>query len=273
MGIPLIRGRLPVRGDSAVCVINQAMAHRFWPNEDPLNQEIETPRIERIRTAQGWTIRMSPERFRIVGVVGDVRHLSLIYDPEPEMFLLYSQVATRDLTFVLRSPVDPDTLGRAARRTILAVDSNQPPGDIRTVNELISQDVSGRHFVLVLLAVFATIALSLAAAGIFAVVSHSVSQRTREIGIRMALGADAWSVIGAIVRQTLRSVAAGLLIGGAGSLAASRVLRAYLFRVDPRDPVVLGTSAAMLAAVAALAAFLPARGAARVDPANTLRCE
>ena len=273
MGIPLIRGRLPVRGDTAIGVINQAMARRFWPHEDPLGKEIETPRIERVRTAQTWTMRMTPERFRIVGIVGDVRHLTLDLAPRPEMFLLYSQMETADFTFVLRSQVDPGALARGARREILAVDRDQPLANVHTVDQLISQDVSDRRFVLLLLAVFASLAVALAAAGIFAVVSHSVSQRTREIGIRMALGADASAVIGAVVRQVLAWVAAGLFIGVAGSLATGRVLRAYLYAVEPRDPGALAIAAATLAAIGALAAFVPARGAARVDPANTLRCE
>ena len=128
MGIPLIRGRLPVRGDTAIGVINQAMARRFWPHEDPLGKEIETPRIERVRTAQGWTMRMTPERFRIVGIVGDVRHLTLDLAPRPEMFLLYSQMATADFTFVLRSQVDPGALARGARREILGGGSRPAAG-------------------------------------------------------------------------------------------------------------------------------------------------
>jgi putative ABC transport system permease protein len=272
MGIPLIRGRLPARGEIDVAVVNQAMVRRFSPDREPLDQEIEAPRIERVRTAQGWTMRISPEHFRIIGVVGDVRHLSLAYDPEPEMFLPYSQMATAVLTFVVRSRVARDTLAPAARRAILAVDPDQPVGEIRSLDEIISTDLSGRHFVLMLLCLFAIVALALAGAGIFAVVSHSVSQRTREIGIRMALGANAASVITAVVRQTFVWVTAGLVIGCAGSLAASRALRAYLFRVDPGDPLVLA-AAVMLAAIAGCAAFVPARAAARVDPAVTLRCE
>ena len=273
MGIPLIRGRLPVRSDGAVGVINQAMARRFWSNQDPLGQEIQIPRIEEVRSAHGFTVRMTPERFRIVGIVGDVRQLTLDLAPSPEMFLLYSQMATPDFTFVLRSRIDPGTLTRSAQREILAVDRDQPLAEVHTVDELISHDVSDRRFVLLLLTVFAALAVGLAAAGIFAVVSHSVSQRTREIGIRMALGADASAVVGTMVRQTLGWVAAGLLMGVAGSLAATRVLRAYLYAVEPHDPGALVIAAAMLATISVLAAFVPARSAARIDPANTLRCE
>jgi putative ABC transport system permease protein len=273
MGIHLIRGRLLARGDSGVGVINQSMARRYWPNEDPVGKVIDTPRIVRVATPQGFDMRFIPERFQIVGIVGDVRHLSLAYGPLPEMFLLYSQMATSDFTFLLRSSVDPVALARAARKEIWAVDRNQPLGAVRTMDQLIGQDVANRRFVLLLLAVFAAVAVSLAAAGIFAVISHAVSQRTREIGIRMALGADAPAVIRTMVWQALKWIGAGLTLGAAGALGTGRLLSSYLFAVQPRDPAVLALAVTGLAALAVLAAFIPARAAARVDPAITLRCE
>jgi len=273
MGIPLIRGRLVARGDHGVGVINQSMARRYWPHEGPVGKVIETVRFVRVRTAQGWDVRFVPEQFQIVGIVGDVRHLSLAYDPQPEMFLLYSQMAPSDFTFLLRSSIDPVALARAARKEIWAVDRNQPLAGVRTMDQLIGQDVANRRFVLLLLMVFATVAVSLAAAGIFAVIAHAVSQRTREIGIRMALGADAAAVIRTIVEQTLTWIGAGLILGAAGALATGRLLGSYLFAVQPRDPAVLAIAVTGLASLAILAAFIPARGAARVDPAITLRCE
>ena len=273
MRIPLISGRLLARGDHDVGVINQSMARRYWPREDPVGKVIETPRVVRVRTPQGWDYRFIPEQFRIVGIVGDVRHLSLAYGPQPEMFLLYSQMATSDFTLLLRSSLDPASLARAARKEIWAVDRNQPLAAVRTMDHLIGQDVANRRFVLLLLAVFAAVAVSLAAAGIFAVISHSVSQRTREIGIRMALGADETGVVRTIVGQTLTWIGAGLILGAGGALATGRLLGSYLFTVQPRDPAVLAIAVAGLAALAVLAAFIPARGAARVDPSITLRCE
>lgn len=271
MGIPLIRGRLPADGDSGVGVINQAMARRYWPNEDPLGKVIETPRVVRVRIPQGWDLRFIPEQFRIVGIVGDVRHLALDAEPRPEMFLPYSQMATGDFTFLLRSSVDPAALSRAAQKEIWAVDRDQPLAAVRTMDQLISQDVADRRFVLLVLVVFASVAVALAAAGIFAVVLHSVSQRTREIGIRIALGADAPSVIRTVVQQTLGWVGAGLLAGLGGSLAAGRLLESYLYAVQPRDPAALAIAVVAFGAVGVLAAYVPARGAARVDPAVTLR--
>jgi putative ABC transport system permease protein len=273
MGIPLIRGRFPARGDRGVGVINESMARRFWPHEDPVGKAIETPRIVRVRTAQGWSHRFIPEQFQIVGIVGDVRHLSLAYDPRPEMFLLYSQMAPSDFTFVLRSAVDPVALERAARREIQAVDRDQPLAAVRTMDQLIGRDLAGRRFVLLLLTVFAAVAVALAAAGIFAVISHSVGQRTREIGIRMALGADARAVIGTMVWQTLRWIGGGIVIGAGGALVTGRLLGSYLFAVQPGDPAVLAVAAVGMAGLAVLAAIVPARGAARVDPGIALRCE
>jgi putative ABC transport system permease protein len=273
MGIPLTRGRLLARGDTAVGVINQSMARRYWPHEDPIGKVLETPRTVRIQTPGGWDTRFVPEQFRIVGIVGDVRHLSLSSDAKPEMYLLFSQMATSEFTFLLRGSVDPTTLARAALQEIRAVDRDQPPAAVRTMDLLISQDVAHGRFILLLLIVFAAVAVALAAAGIFAVISHSVSQRTREIGIRMALGADVSSVIRTMVRQTLLWVAAGLTLGAAGALAAGRLLNSYLYAVRPRDPAALAMAVAAMALLALLAAIIPARGAARVDPAITLRCE
>ena len=170
----------------------------------------------------------------------------------------------------LRHALRPE---RAARKEIWAVDRNQPLAAVRTMEQLIGQDVANRRFVLLLLIVFALVAVSLAAAGILAVIAHSVSQRTREIGIRMALGADAPAVIRTMVWQTLMWVGAGLTLGAAGALAIGRLLGSYLFAVQPREPAVLAIDVTGLAAVAALAAFIPARDAARVDPAIALRCE
>jgi len=273
MGIPLLRGRLPARDDAVSALINEAMARRYWPDDDPLGKEIETVRIERVRTAQGRTMRMIPEHFRIIGIVGDVRQLSLEVDPFPEMFLPCSRMARSDITFVLRGRTDAAALARAARQEILAVDPDQPLAGVHTIEQLISQDVSERRFVLLLLAVFATLGVALSAAGIFAVVSHSVSERTREIGIRVALGAEPAAVIGIMVRQTFTWVVAGLAAGAAVSLAAGGLLHAWLYAVEPHDPAALALAAAAMAAIAALAAFVPARAAARVDPATTLRCE
>jgi len=273
MGIPLIRGRLLARGDRGVGVINQSMARRYWPNEDPVGKVIETPRIVRVRTPQGWDVRFIPEQFQIVGIVGDVRHLSLSYGPRPEMFLLYSQMAPVDFTFLLRSSVDPAALERAVRKEIQAVDRDQPLSAVRTMDQLIGQDLAGRRFVLLLLMVFAAVAVSLAAAGIFAVIAHAVSQRTREIGIRMALGAGREEVMKMILLQGARIAAAGLIIGMLAAFGLTRYLATLLFSVSPGDPSTFAMVALVLALVALLACYIPARRTLRVDPMTALRYE
>ena len=249
------------------------MARRYWPNEDPVGKVIETPRIVRVRTPQGWDVRFIPEQFQIVGVVGDVRHLSLDYGARPEMFLLYSQMATSDFTFLLRSSVDRAALERAARKEIWAVNRNQPLAAVRTMDQLIGQDVASRRFVLLLLMVFAPVAVSLAAAGIFAVIAHSVSQHTREIGIRMALGADRGSVLGMVIGSGLKLVGLGIAIGLAAALLLGRAIGSQLWGVSPYDPATMIAAPVLLALTGALACWRPARRATMVDPAVCLRYE
>ena len=249
------------------------MARRYWPNDQPIGKVIETPRVLRVRTAQGWDMRFQPEQFEIVGIAGDVLQLSLDSDARPEMYMPFSQMATDSFTFVLRGTADLANLGGAARRQVWAVDSEQPLASVRTMDQLISTDVSPRRFVLLLVGAFAGIALVLAAAGIFAVVRNSVQQRTREIGIRMALGAGPRGVVVLVVRQLAPWIVLGMAAGVAGGLAGGQLLGHYLFHVSARDPATLGAAAVALGALASAAAAIPARAAARVDPAAALRAE
>jgi hypothetical protein len=273
MGIPLRRGRLPESGEDGAALINQTMARQYWPNSDPIGTTIETPRVVRTRLQGGWDQRLLPEQFQIVGIVGDVRHLTLQAEPRPEMFLPYSRMATDSLTLVLHSSMETGSLARAARKEIWAIDPDQPLAAVRTIGQLIGADVAGSRFVLMLLAVFAGVALALATAGIFAVVSHAVAQRSREIGIRMALGAGVAAAVRTVVLDTALWIGAGILLGTAGTLAGGRLLRSYLYVVRPGDPTALAAAATALALLAGLAAWLPARAAARGDPAVTLRVE
>jgi predicted permease len=255
LGIPVIRGA------AGGCLINQAMARRYWPDGDAIGKTLE---IER-----GGVRR----RFAIGGIAGDVRHGALDLEPRAELYVPFLDAPAETFTFVLHTAAGAATVARAAGREIRAVDPDQPLAAVRTVEQLIGAEVAGSRFVLLLLAVFAAVAVTLAAAGIFAVVGHSVAQRTREIGIRVALGADVAMVVRAIVSQTLGWIGAGIAIGAAGALAGGRLLSGYLYSVAPRDPLALGAAAALLAGVAVLAAWIPARHAARIDPAITLRTE
>jgi predicted permease len=255
LGIPVIRGT------AGGCLINQAMGRRYWPDGDAIGKTIE---IER-----GGVRR----RYAIGGITGDVRHRALDLEPRAELYVPFFDVPAESFTFVLHTAAGAATVARAAGGEIRAVDPDQPLAAVRTVEQLFGAEVAGSRFVLLLLAVFAEVAVTLAAAGIFAVVGHSVAQRTREIGIRVALGADVPMVVRAIVAQTLGWIGAGIAIGAAGALAGGRLLSGYLYSVAPRDPLALGVAAALLVSVAVLAAWIPARLAARIDPAITLRTE
>jgi predicted permease len=255
MAIPLLRG---AAGD---CVINQSMALQYWPGADPIGGSIE--------------IQNGPARqqYTIAGIVGDVRHRALDAEPRAELYVPFSRVPAESFTFVIYASGDRAALARSARREILAVDPDQPLASVRTVEQLIGAEAAGRRFILVLLGIFAAVAVSLAAAGIFAVVGHSVAQRTREIGIRVALGAGSSAVVRAIVSGTLAWIGGGIVLGAAGALAGGRLLAGYLYDVQPRDPAALTIAAAGLAGLAIMAAWIPARTAARIDPAITLRTE
>jgi putative ABC transport system permease protein len=255
MGIPVIRGA------TGECLVNQSMARVYWPNDDLVGKTIELQR---------GAVRL---QFPITGIVGDVRHRGLDVEPRPELYVPFLAMPTDSFTLVLYSAGDRATLARAARQEIRAVDPDQPLAAVRTIEQLVGAEVAGWRFVLLLLAVFAAVAVTLASAGIFAVVAHSVAQRRREIGIRVALGAGSGEVVRTVVSSTLLWVAAGMAAGTAGALAAGRLLAGYLYDVQPRDPAALGIAALSLAAVAVVAAWIPARNAARVDPAITLRSE
>jgi putative ABC transport system permease protein len=255
MAIPLLHGAV---GD---CAINQSMARQYWPNEDPIGKTIE--------------IQRGPDRqqFTIAGIVGDVRHRALAAAPRAELYVPYAQMPEPAFTLVLHASGGRAALARAAAQEIRAVDPDQPLAAVQTVEQLIGSEVAGSRFVLLLLSVFAAVAVTLAAAGIFALVGHSVAQRTREIGIRVALGADVGMVVRTVVSGTLLWIGAGIALGTAGALAAGQLLASYLYAVEPRDPAALAVSAAALAILAGLAAWIPARSAARIDPATTLRMD
>jgi predicted lysophospholipase L1 biosynthesis ABC-type transport system permease subunit len=243
------------------CAINQSMARQYWPNEDPIGKTIE--------------IQRGPDRqqFTIAGIVGDVRHRALAAAPRAELYVPYAQMPEPAFTLVLHASGGRAALARAAAQEIRAVDPDQPLAAVQTVEQLIGSEVAGSRFVLLLLSVFAAVAVTLAAAGIFALVGHSVAQRTREIGIRVALGADVGMVVRTVVSGTLLWIGAGIALGTAGALAAGQLLASYLYAVEPRDPAALAVSAAALAILAGLAAWIPARSAARIDPATTLRMD
>jgi putative ABC transport system permease protein len=268
MGIPLLRGRDFAEADRAdapqVVVINETTAQRFFAGEDPIGQRVRT----------GWGI--GEDHFaggEIVGVVGDVRQLGPGKEFIPELYLPSTQVPESDLSVVVRTAGDPLALAKAIRAEVRALDANLPVSNLRTLDQVLSRAVAQPRFYLLLLGAFAAVALVLAAIGIFGVMSYSVVQRTREIGIRVALGANPGAVLRMVVGRALWLALGGVAVGLLGALALSRLLGSLLFGVSATDPLTFAGVAALLTSVALLATYLPARRATRVDPMVALRSE
>jgi predicted permease len=267
MGIPVERGRAIAPEDRAgaprVMLMNREAARRFFPGQDPVGR--------RIRLALGDdTTTVSWE---VVGVVGDVRQFGVGEDPEPAMFFPQAQAPEGSMGVVLRTAVAPLSVAGAVRREVKALDPDLPVNDLQPLEQLTAESVSQPRFYMLLLSIFAGVALALAAIGIFGVISYGVAQRTREIGVRVALGADPASVLHIVVGGALGLAGLGVGIGVLGALAGTRVLSGLLFGVTATDPATYAGVAALLMGVAALASWLPARAATRVDPAIALRAE
>ena len=264
MGIPLYRGRALADTDretsQPVAVINEAMARKYWPNEDAVGRRVKPTILDLT-----W--------LEIVGVVGDVRHEGLDHQPDPELYVTVAQSPPSQVNLVVRTAADPATVAASIRRVVSELDSDQPVYRLLSMERLVYDAGAAPRFRTVLLSAFGGFALLLAAVGIYGVVSFAVAQRTREIGIRIALGAQRGDVLRLIVRQGIRLVAAGGAIGLAASLGLTRLLRGFLYQVTPTDPVTLILVAAVLAMAGVFACWLPARWAAGVDPMKALRYE
>jgi len=209
----------------------------------------------------------------VIGVVGDVRYGQMDEPPQPDVYIPHLQSSRSSLVLFVRTAGNPAALTQAVEREVHALDKNLPVYDVKTMNERIRDATSRARFSAVLLAVFAAIALVLAAVGIYGVMSYLVTQRTREIGIRIALGAGSADVLSLVVRRGATLALAGIAIGVAGALASTRVLATLLYEVKPGDPSTYIMIAAVLAAVALLASYIPARRASSVDPSSALRAE
>jgi putative ABC transport system permease protein len=267
MGIPLLRGRQFAEQDKAdspgVAVVSEAMARRYWPGEDPMGKRICPGKPE------------SPEDWiTIVGVVKDVRQFELNADPKPQMYLSYAQAgffAPRHL--VVGTGGAPRSLASSVRATVWGIDRDQPVSDITTMEDVLSDSVARQRFSMLLLGVFAALALVLAAVGLYGVMSYSVAQRKHEIGIRMALGAQTADVLKLVIGQGLKLVSVGVGIGLAAALVLTRVMSSLLFGVSATDPATFATISLVLLGAGALASYLPARRATKVDPMIALRYE
>lgn len=266
MGIALLRGRELTEQDGSnsprVVVINEAMAARYFPDEDPLGKRVA---FDQTDGAPNWR--------EIVGVVRDVKHSAVDSDPKPEIFFPFTQFPIFFMTMVVRTTGDPLNLVAAARSEVLAVEKNQPISNVHTMEELLSNSIAQRRFNMLLLSIFAGVALLLAAVGIYGVMSYSVAQRTHELGVRMALGAQTSHVLALVVRQGMALALAGVGIGLAAAFALTRLLASLLYGVSATDPLTFSVIALVLASVAFVACYLPARRATKVDPMIALRYE
>ena len=268
MGIPVTRGRGFADSDRAgaprVVVITESAARRHFANEDPIGREIEL----------GWG-RPDGSRVggRVIGVVADVKSHGLDEDVPPQIYVAMAQVPQNSTAVVLRTQSAPEPLLPSVRAALARVDPGLPIIRLETLEEHVSRSVSERRFYMLLVAAFAAVALVLAAIGIFGVLSYLVSQRTREIGIRVALGASRGSVVTMVLRQAMTSATLGVGLGLVAAYGLSRFLTAMLFELKATDPLTFAAVGAMLLGVALVAAWLPARRAVRVDPTVALRVE
>jgi putative ABC transport system permease protein len=267
MGIALLRGRFPTARDRSlrVALVSESAARKVWPGQDPVGQAIVTG--------------SRPDRVAVIGVVADVRTESLEKQPPPIVYVPYwdgpiwQGSVWGNATYVMRTAQDPATMANALRSAMHELDAELPLANVLTMREVMSESVRSRKFQTILAGVFAGVALLLACLGIYGVISYSVAQRTSEIGLRIALGAQSSQVSMLVFRQGIRPVAGGLLVGVAGALAAGRWISSFLFGTEARNPAAIFAVVALLLAVAAAACWTPARRASRIDPMASLRNE
>jgi predicted permease len=259
MGIPLRAGRDFEERDGTsgvqVAIVNETLARRLWPGQDPIGQQL-----------------LNPNPITVVGVVADVRHLALEKDAGLELYFDMRQ--TNDwssVDLVVRTKTAPETLAAGVRAALLPINPSLPANEFKALETLVDKAVSPRRFIVLLLGGFAAIALILASLGIYGVISYSVSQRTQEIGIRMALGASAGTVRTRVLQQALTLASTGIVVGAVGAWVTSRLLGSLLYGVSANDPLTFGVMVALLTMVAVAAAYFPARRASMVDPMTALR--
>jgi predicted permease len=259
MRMPLVAGRafndLDDAQSTPVVMVNQATARRFWPNQDPLGKLV-------------WVGRFPP--CQVVGVLADIKNDSLASPTQPEVFFPYPQLASPMLYVSIRSSIDPHSLVSALRAQIVAVNRGQPISDVQTMEERLESASAQTRSMMLLIGVFSATALILALVGIYGVIAYSVAQRTQELGIRIALGASSADIFRLVIGNGLRLAVAGTIIGLVASFALTRLMASLLFQTSATDPITFVASAAVFAVVAALASYLPARRAMRINPTDAL---
>jgi putative ABC transport system permease protein len=265
LGVPLLSGRgfnQFDKGDSAqVVVVNQAMVERHWPDDDPLGKKLSFQSFGPVMTCE------------VVGVVGDVRPAGLDSEPRPEIYLPYAQSPTGGITYLVRTQREPLSLLPAIKEKIREVNRNQTFASVSTVDQLVERSISQRRFNLMLLGSFALLALTLAGVGLYGLISFTTAQRTHEIGIRMALGAQRGAVLKLVVGEGMKLALTGVAVGLAAAFGLTRLMASLLFGVSATDPATFAVIAALLGSVALVASYIPARRATKVDPIVALRYE
>jgi putative ABC transport system permease protein len=273
MSIPVRSGRDFTDRDTPhsqpVAIINDTFARRYWPVENPVGAHIKIDDNNR-----------GPREVEVIGVVGDVRHAGLNVDPAPETYVPISQIPeenvsllANNMSWVIRTSAEPLTLAGAVRREIQSVNGSLPTGNTRSMEQLVSSSLAPSRFNLFFIGIFAIAALILAGSGIYAVISYSVAQRTHELGIRMALGAQPLDVLRLVVGGGLKIVLIGALLGLAAASIVTRVLSNLLYGISVTDARTFVSMSLLLIVIALLASYVPARRAARVDPMIALRAE
>lgn len=263
LGIPLIAGRTFTDHDDAqsprVAIINQAAARQFWPNQNPIGKRV-------------W-IGDQVTPVEVAGVLANVHNVSLAAPPTPEVLLPFTQLPWTFLCFDIRTSVEPHSLIATVRREVAVVDRDQPVNEINTGEELLESSQGKTQFMMFLLGVFSATALILAMIGIYGVIAYAVAQRTQELGIRMALGATKAHILRLVIGNGLILTLTGIMIGLAGSVAVTRLMATVLYQTSATDPITFAASAILFTAAAALASYLPARRATRIDPTDALRAD
>jgi predicted permease len=266
MQIPLVAGRLfdehDTRDQPRVAIIDERMAREIWSGEDPIGKRVRTGGLT---STTPW--------ITVIGVVGGVKQYTLDGDSRIAMYLPHSQYPARAMNIVLKSQTAPAQLSAAVGDVLKQFDPDLPIYNVRTMNQRIDASLARRRFATQLLALFGLVALGLAMTGVYGVISYLVSQGTRELGIRLALGATPAGVVWFIGRQIGILASVGIGLGVAAALAVTRFMRSLLFQIEPTDPMTFGAIAALLGTIALIAGYIPARRAARIDPVNALRKE
>jgi predicted permease len=264
IGIPLIRGRVFDASDDENApprfIVNRALAERYFPGEDAVGKHI----------TYEW---YGPQSGEIVGVVGSVREMALDEAPSPAVYRPHAQDPSQLVTVVLRAAVEPLSLGHSAAAVVRDVDPALPPPTVRTLEELMTGTLSRQRLTMFLLVGFAAVSLLLVVIGLYGIVAYSVAQRTRELGIRMALGAQRSDVLRMVIGEGMVLGAAGVVIGLGGALALRRLPAGLLYGVTPTDPGTFVVVAIVLGATTLLASYLPASRASRINPAGVLGAE